>query len=259
MRPPPRQSTPRPCPLRRHRRLTALVRANVEAGSEAAKADSDLLARLGDVRAAGADAEDNPLNSHGHDASIIDATYASVFRSAGLDVDSLGPVAVAARIRSRPSPIALAIAAAIDDWASHRRTVRPNAANARRNLATAARLADPDPKRSELRSLWAEEDRGTQLDRLRAMAGMPDVETWPMPTLNLLASTIAAADDIKAAVALARRAVMQHPEDLATNFNLARLLEKMSYTNEIGEEIIRCYSAMAGAAPMSSPIGLAIR
>src|SRR5204863_66979 len=43
--------------------------------------------------------------------------YARAFGEAGLDVDGAAPAAVGAVLRSRPGPVAVAAAAALDDWA----------------------------------------------------------------------------------------------------------------------------------------------
>jgi hypothetical protein len=66
----------------------------------------------------------------------------------------------------------------------------------------AARVADPDPRRAELRRLWEQPDPKAQLEPLRALAGQAEIATWPAPTLNLLASALTGAGDVDAAVVL---------------------------------------------------------
>ena len=121
------------------------VQALQEQVGEAAKAagrDADLLRAVVDIRSAEAD---DP------DGSASDAAYARAFRDAGLDVDALGPEAAAARIRARPAGVALALAAALDDWANRRRKARPKDGDAWSRLIAAARAADPDKTRDRLR------------------------------------------------------------------------------------------------------------
>ena len=59
-----------------------------------------------------------------HDGSQTDAAYAAAFRDAGLDLDGPAPAEVGARIKARPPGVALALAAALDDWSAVRRSLR---------------------------------------------------------------------------------------------------------------------------------------
>ena len=58
------------------------------------------------------------------DGSVTDAAYADAFREAGIDLASLPPAEAGAKIRARPPSVALALAAALDDWAAIRRGKR---------------------------------------------------------------------------------------------------------------------------------------
>ena len=98
-----------------------------------AKRDRALLDRLVDIRSAEAD---DP------DGSISDNDYAEAFRAAGIDLAGLTAAEAGARIRARPPSIALALAAALDDWAVIRRGKRKVAAKAVR-LSEAARACRP--------------------------------------------------------------------------------------------------------------------
>jgi serine/threonine-protein kinase len=218
-------------------RLEALVH-DARAGAAAAEAGQDLLGRLVDIRSAEAD---------DRDGSATDAAYAGAFRAAGCDVDALGPEAAGVRIRSRPGPVALAMAAALDDWATLRRLARPKDEVAWRRLSAAARVADPDPRRDELRTLWQRPDRRSQLGSLRALAGQADVATWPVQSLNLLALTVAEAGDVDAAAALLRRAVARHAGDVWINYNLAKLLNRTQPPHP--DEAIRYYTAARALRP----------
>ena len=147
----------------------------------------------------------------------MDAAYAEAFRGTGYDVDVLGPEAAGAAIRSRPAAVVPALAAALDDWASARRIAssrtgaRSKDAETWHRLLAAARIADPDPLRGELRTIWERPDRRAQLAPLRALAARPDVESWPVPTLALLADALSEAGDTAAAAALLRRAGLVAP------------------------------------------------
>ena len=57
------------------------------------------------------------------DGSATDAAYAEAFREAGLDLAALSPAEARGQIRARPPATALALAAALDDWAAVRRKV----------------------------------------------------------------------------------------------------------------------------------------
>ena len=91
-------------------RLAAL-RNEVQAGLVAARRDRTLLDALADVRTSKED-----LGTAG-----ADAAYARAFREAGLDVDGVPPAEVGAALKARPASVAVAAAAALDDWALVRR------------------------------------------------------------------------------------------------------------------------------------------
>ena len=109
----------------------------IQTGLAAAKSDKALLDRLVDIRSAEAD---DP------DGSDTDAAYTEAFREAGIDLADMSPAEAGAKIKARPTSVALALAAALDDWAAIRRRRRDDAAGAVR-LSEAARAADPDPWR----------------------------------------------------------------------------------------------------------------
>ena len=122
------------------RRLLAL-REEIQAGLDGAQLDKTLLDRLVDIRSAEAD---------DLDGSITDHDYAEAFRAAGIDVAKVLPAEAGANIKARPPSVAMALAGALDDWASIRRGKRKDAAGAA-SLSQAARIADPDPWRTDLR------------------------------------------------------------------------------------------------------------
>ena len=122
----------------------------IAAAAQAAERDAALLREAVDIRSAQGD---DP------DGSVSDAAYARAFREAKLDLDALGPVAVGEKIRARPSGVAPALVAALDDWSSQRRKARPEDVAGWKRLTDAARAADPDATRDRLRQIWSEFDR----------------------------------------------------------------------------------------------------
>jgi len=140
-------------------RLLAL-RTAVRTGLGAAVRDQRLLDRLIDIRSAEAD---------DYDGSATDASYADAFREAGVDLAVLTPADAGANIRARPPSVALTLAGALDDWAAVRRGRRADAAGAAR-LSEAARTADRDAWRNELRAVLDQPDRKARLTGLQALA-----------------------------------------------------------------------------------------
>jgi serine/threonine-protein kinase len=218
-------------------RVAALVQ-EVDKAIAAAKADRELLEKLVDIRSAEAD---DP------DGSASDAAYARAFREVGIDVDDLGAEMAATRIKARPAGVPLALAAAIDDWAVQRRKARPKDADGWMRLVGAARGADPDPQRDQLRQIWSQPDRKAQREPLRELARGADPQGWPVQSLDLLASVLAEAGDRDAAVALLRRAQAHHPGDVWINYDLGRFLEALHPPRV--EEAIRFYSAARALRP----------
>ena len=113
------------------------LQQEIQAGLQAARRDKALIDRLVDIRSAQAD---------DRDGSDTDAAYGDAFRDSRIDLATLAPAEVGAKIKARPSSVALAMAGALDDWAAIRRGKRANAIGAAQ-LSDAARAADPDPWR----------------------------------------------------------------------------------------------------------------
>ncbi len=110
----PPSSRPRPAAVRRcaPRPPAGSAHGRSRPGCDAAQRDRALLDRLVDIRTAKAD---DP------DGSATDAAYADAFREAGIDLATLPPAEAGAKIKARPPSVALALAAALDDWAAMRR------------------------------------------------------------------------------------------------------------------------------------------
>jgi tetratricopeptide (TPR) repeat protein len=138
----------------------------------------------------------------------------------------------------------LALAAALDDWAAVRRDKRKDADAARR-LSAAARLADPDPWRRDLRDTLDHPEQEARLAALRALAKAARFEEHGPISLDLLGRALASAGDTERAQAVLRAALHYHPVDVWINYDLAQVLEKTGRR----EEAIRCYAAARAIRP----------
>jgi hypothetical protein len=182
----------------------AAERRRAEAAVQAAAADRRLLERLADIRSAQVDDRDGSATDAAYAEAFravgIDLAarppaavpHCSVVRGAqGVAGDECTPMEPAraqrprasgalplvpaetvagAQIRDRPADVALALAAVLDDWAAVRRDKRKDAEAARR-LSAAARLADPDPWRCDLRDALDLPEPKARLAALRAGEG----------------------------------------------------------------------------------------
>jgi serine/threonine-protein kinase len=222
----------------RTRRQIRWLVEDVRPTAEAAAADRKLLDAVVDIRSAKAD---------DRDGSASDAAYAAAFRAGGYDVDAIGPQGASARIRSRPAGVALALAAALDDWAGERRRARPRVADAWKRLVATARAADPDPTRDRLRELWAEPPSAERRELLEKLARGVDPRGWPPASLGLLAGALAEAGARDAAVTLLQRAQAVHPGDVWVNYHLGRALEELHPSQ--GEAAIGFFTAARALRP----------
>ncbi len=221
----------------RTRSAAALTGAILAAGM--ARRDHDSLSKLVDIRSARAD---DP------DGSARDAAYAEAFREAGIDFAALSPQEAAARIKARPAPVALALVAFLDDWGSARRATRNDPAGSA-TVSTAARLADPDPWRNQLRralELPRGADRTASLRRLAHGASLDD---WPAVNLELLGRALTNAGDPVAALAVLQQGQRRHPGDVWLNYDLAQCFEKLARR----DEAIRYYTAARAIRPGDGP------
>jgi serine/threonine-protein kinase len=227
------------------RRVRELSR-QVASAAASAERDAHLIRETVDIRSAEAD---DP------DGSARDTAYAVAFRDAGIDVDALAPEVAAAKIQARPRGVAVALVAALDDWAIFRRAARPRDTDGWKRLVAMARGADPDETRDRLRQLWSEGDRRAQREPLLKLAREADTRGWPPTSLTLLAAGLDAAGERQAAVDLLGRAQADHPGDVWINYDLAKLLEQLHPPRT--EEAIRFYSVARGLRPETGH-GLAI-
>jgi serine/threonine-protein kinase len=215
-------------------RLLAL-RAQVKAGLDAAARDKTLLDRLVDIRSAEAD------DSHG---SISDHDYAQAFREAGIEFVGQAPAEAGAKIKARPASVSLSLAAALDDWAATRRQNRRDSAGATQ-LSEAARVADPDPWRNELRKALDQSDKAARLTGLRALARTAKFDELGAISVQLLGNGLSDAGDGALAESVLRTGLERHPGDVWVNHSLAKVLENQSRR----DEAIRFYTAARSIRP----------
>ncbi len=213
------------------------LRAEVQSGLSGAEADRTLLERLVDIRSTSADDTDG---------SATDAAYAAAFGAAGIDVDALPPSEAAARIVRRPGSVARDLVAALDHWTGVRRDFDLKSSGWAR-LVAAAQAADPDPDRDALRAALLVSDRAERLDGLRSLAVRARVESWAPASLVLLGNTLAGAGDVRAGVAVLRRASGTHPGDAWVHYELGQLLKRVRPPRP--EEAIAAYMAARAVRP----------
>jgi eukaryotic-like serine/threonine-protein kinase len=186
----------------------------IELGAAAAQRDRKLLARLEEIRA-GLDSDEK-----------ADQAYRVAFRDYGLDLLSSErePAAIGKQLAGRPRSVSEAAAAALDTWASVRRSLTgPDdtyGEAAFRRLLAAARAADPDPWRNKLRDAVDRRD----LPALRRLAAENDMARQGPFSLWLLGFNLALRGDYDRALDVLRRAQQAFPEDFWLNTELGLAL-----------------------------------
>ncbi|MDB5348940.1 MAG: serine/threonine protein kinase [Planctomycetota bacterium] len=209
-------------------RQIARLRDEVQAGLDAAESDKTLLDRLVDIRSGNSDdPEDNET----------DAAYAEAFREAGLDLSDLPPAEAGARIKARSPSVVLAVTAALD-WA----IVRRGDTSGIGRLAEAARVADPDPWRNDLRASLAITDKDRRLGALKSLAATARFNELGPVSLDLLGATLADSGDLATAETLLRRAQQRYPNDFWVNYDLAMVLDQVGRRDDA-----ICFSTAARA------------
>ena len=219
------------------RRQSDALRDEAQAGRDGAERDRRLLDRVTDIRSARWDADD-PYGL------ATDAAYADAFRDAGIDLAALSPAEAGARIKARPPATALALVAALDDWAAVRRGRLGDRIGAIR-LSDAARAADPDPWRAELRDALEQTGRAARLTALQAAARSARFDELGAVSLDLLGKALASAGDLPEAEAVLRAAQQRHPGDVWVNYDLAQVLQRRSRR----DEAIRFYTVARSIRP----------
>jgi eukaryotic-like serine/threonine-protein kinase len=216
-------------------RRLAVLHGVVEAGAKAAERDRILLDKIVYIHSARVD---------DLDGSLTDAAYAEAFREGELDLSVLPPVEVGAKIKDRPTSVAMALAASLESWASIRESLRNDPAGAGR-LYEAVRAADLDPWRNDLRAKLVTADKDSLKDALKALAGSANLDEIGALNLNLLGNALVASGELTAAESVLRRAQRRHPGDLRANLDLASLLDKLNRR----DDAIRFYTAARAILP----------
>ena len=115
----------------------------------------------------------------------------------------------------------------------------------RRRLSEAARVADPDPWRNELRTALDQADKAARLAGLQALAKTAKFDELGAISLHLLGTGLNDAGDSALAESVLRAAQQRHPGDVWVNYALGRVLEKLSRR----DEAIRFYTAARAIRP----------
>jgi serine/threonine protein kinase/tetratricopeptide (TPR) repeat protein len=184
------------------------------------------------------------------DHATTDRNYARLFADFGIDVNGLSPPEIAARIREHPKT-AVQLAAALDNWAIIRRDhdlskkEKDRDPAAWQRLLEAARLADPDPWRSQLRQLMGREDRNA----LRKLADSAHMSALPAQSLRLMGTALIFGGDAAACIGWLRKAHRQHPGDVSISFDLSFHLSQLKPPPLL--EVLQYAEAAVAASPNS--------
>jgi serine/threonine protein kinase/tetratricopeptide (TPR) repeat protein len=175
-----------------------------------------------------------------------DRDYARAFREYGVDVDELPVETSVDRFRARPA-LAVALAAALDDWVLARR-YHSGADVARwKRLVAVARGIDTEPLRDRLRAAWGRPAADIR-DDLRRLAESNDLWAQHPATLFMLARTLNANQFPDSALRIARDAQNLHPGDYWLNHQLGDFLRDQNDH----EGAIRFYTASVASRPQSA-------
>jgi tetratricopeptide (TPR) repeat protein len=172
--------------------------------------------------------------------------YAEAFRAYGVDIDALQAEEVIDRLRGKPA-LAVAIAAALDDWVDARRNVGEGESSWK-PLVAMARGLDHDPLRDRLRAAWGQPPTAEGQAELRGLAESIDVKAQRPGTLQVLARTLYRRQLTDAALRILRDGQQAHPADFWLYFELGYLLSaRKDYAGAL-----RYYSSAVSLRPDSS-------
>jgi serine/threonine protein kinase/tetratricopeptide (TPR) repeat protein len=166
-----------------------------------------------------------------------DTAYAAAFRNYGIDVEQLDPAEAGARIASRA--IRRELTAALDHWADQRMRHQPTREAGWKRLFAAARAADPDEWRNQIRDMLERNDR----QAANKLAEKAPIDDLPVQTLELLVALL----DNERELSVMRRVQRRYPDDFWINFKLAWA----SGQNPV--EAIRFYTAALAIRPRNAP------
>ncbi|MFO0892315.1 MAG: tetratricopeptide repeat protein [Isosphaeraceae bacterium] len=198
----------------------AALRKQVESAAEADRKDRELLARIDEIRVAGV--EEGGWKK-------AERSLAEAFRVAGYDLSTLSPWQVGERIRARPGTTAIDIAAGLDGWTRIRLLLLDQTGAMR--TVEAARVADPDPWRNELRTALCLPDKPARQSALTALGKSADLQKLRLRSLKLLSACLMNADP-PAAETILRFGQLHYPQDLMLNLTLAMVLQSKGQFDE---------------------------
>jgi len=173
--------------------------------------EEQFVAELAEVRA-----------SDDLDSTEVDVAYQSAFASFDIDIEDTSPEDVATRV-GRGTPLAVAMAFALDDWVWRRQTRRPTRRRVAEPLIAIAQALDDDPWRHDLREAAAERDAERLLALADSQQGLAAGSLSPA-SLDTLALTLAGAREMERAVEVLETAARTFRGDFYLNFHLAVLL-----------------------------------
>jgi tetratricopeptide (TPR) repeat protein len=176
--------------------------------------DLDMVLRLEDIRLLSSEWKDDKF-----DHETADRAYAQAFADYGIDVAGLTADEAAARILARAG-VAVALAAALDDWAFNRSKKDEAGGLA---LTALAQSADRDPWRRQVREARKQKDGKA----LAALAASPELLRQPPTSLDFLATALGARGNVKARVEVLRQAQRQYLGDFWINLELAHTLREL--------------------------------
>ena len=208
------------------RRLAAQAEAHVEA----ARADRRMTERLDELTLKIGEQLDRPWF---HQA-IGDA-----FREYGIDIATLSPEKAGQLIAQRPNSVELV--SSLDHWIFNQQELGDRAGVQR--LLQVARVADPDPWRSETREALAAKD----LKTLRRVADAIDLDAVPYRSAWRLGFGLAIAGDKPRAIKLLKDLQCRNPADHWINSDLAMILLSLNDPPMI--DVIRYASAAVAVRP----------
>ena len=175
-----------------------------------------------------------------------DAGYQAAFLAAGLNLDDQNVAQAAALLWKRSPGVVVELASYLDHWSSVRLQARRPLAD-RRKILEVSRAIDSDVYRDRIRTLMTAEGIKDRVGELKALAEDPRSADLPAPTAVLLADALSRPED---RVALLRKVVERHPDDVWINFTLARALDGIRPTPVA--EVVRYYSAARALRPETS-------
>jgi tetratricopeptide (TPR) repeat protein len=172
--------------------------------------------------------------------------YAEAFRTYGLDVEALSAEETAAWLQGKPA-MAVAIAAALDDWVHARRNLG-NAEPSWKPLVAVARRLDTDPLRDRLRAVWGQPRTPDLQAELRRLAESINVKAHRPGTLHVLAQTLDRVQLADASLRILQDGRQAYPADFWVNYYLAfQLYARKDYVGAL-----RYYSTAVSIRPDSS-------